>query len=214
MWDEGWLAVMKGLEEGGCPGLQDLDMSECNVSVAVAVALTRALSSGHCHHLEELYFYDACGDDESMEFVLRSIKNLHFPFMREFDLSDIGSYQVHSMLLGEALKAGAFPKLRAVRFCEQSIHHSLWEALEAGSCQEMRELELKGVLLDSDSSLALASALASGWLNKLQRFHFCGTIDDDDDDSSLEEVLVALASSCPDLCHLNVSGGCRNPTTR
>ena len=124
--------------------------------------------------------------------------------------------QDQSVLLGEALKAGAFPKLKEMKFCQQSPHHSLWEALEAGRCPELRELHFQSARLNSDSSTALASALASGWLSRLQAFRFGPTGDDyaDGEDTSLVEVLNALASSCRDLRELGMSGGFRNPATR
>ena len=100
------------------------------------------------------------------------------------------------LLLGEALKAGAFPKLEELRFSFQSPHQILWEAVEAGGCPEVRLLILFTVLLDSASSTALASAVASGSLSKLQDFQFCGW-GRDDEDTSLVEVLIAVASSCP-----------------
>ena len=78
---------------------------------------------------------------------------------------------------------------------------------------ELRKLDLAGVVLDSGSSTALASAIASGVLCKLQEFHFGGN-DDGDDDTSLVEVLAAMASSCPDLRYLELFGGFSNPATR
>ena len=224
MGERGWLAILKGLEEGGCTGLRYLNMSENNMSVAVATALTRALSSGLYHHLEELYLVDSCQDNESIRCILQSVKDVGFPSIRKFDLGCTRTNPEHSILLGEAPKAGALPKLEELRFAgafpnlgelrvgEQPVHHSLWEALEAGSCPDMKELFFMSARFSTDSSTALASAMASGWLSKLQRFSFYGGVDGDN--TSLAEVLSAMASSCSDLRELDLSGGFRNPATR
>ena len=194
MGDEGWVAILEGLAEGGCTELQYLCTSIDEASGTVAEALVHALSSGHCHRLEKLYACDSFEDDDSIRLVLRSVKKLSFPSIREFTIGDIKYDEDHSILLAEALKAGAFPKLEVLQFSDQSIHHSLWEVLEAGSCPEMRNIGMCRALLDSDSSTALASALASGWLSKLQEFQFADRLDDGgDDDTSLLEVLMALA---------------------
>ena len=214
MGDEGWLAIMKGLEEGGCTELQILDMSHNTMSRTVATALIRALSSGLCRHLEDFDLSDSFDGDESTQLVLQSIKNISFPSVRKFNLGKIRTKADHSTLLGEALKAGAFPKLELLWFSDHSIHHSLWEGLESGKCRELRELFLQFVHLDSDSSTALASAVASGSLSKLQDFCFGETGGGDAGNTNLVEVLSALASSCPDLRHLDVSGGFRSPATR
>ena len=211
MGDEGWLAIMKGLEEGGCTELQILDMSHNRMSGTVATALTRALSSGLCHYLEELYLVESFQYGESIQFVLQSIKSLCFPSMRKFDFGHHGTNQ-GPRLLSQALKAGAFPKLESLWFAHQSIHHSVWEALEAGSCPELRELHFRSARFDTDSSTALASAIASGSISKLQDFRFGQFVDGDG--TSLVEVLNAMASSCPDLRQLEVSGGFRNAATR
>ena len=188
-------------------------MMDSNASGAVAVALVGALLSGHCSHLEELNLYSSFEDEESVRFVLQSVKNLCLPGLRRFEWGNLKVNQDYSILLGEALKAGAFPKLENLRFFEQSVHHSLWEALEAGSCPEVKDLGLEKVLLDSGSSTALASAIASGALRKLQHLYFHNSVDGYEG-TSLAEVLTAVASSCPDLRHLGLCGGFRNPATR
>ena len=209
--ERGWVSIIKGLEEGGCTELQALDLSGSGMSFTATTAFIRALSSGHCCNLEELDLIYAFQDPGPF---FQSIKSFKLPHMRSLDVSqhrDVMGDE-HFVLFGEALKAGVFPKLETLQFDLQSIHESLWEALEAGSCPELRELLLYKVLLNSDSSIALASAIASGSLSKLQRLRL--REDDDDDDTSLVEVLIAMASSCPDLRELDVSGGFRNPATR
>ena len=135
--------------------------------------------------------------------------------MRKFHLGDLDTNQDYSAGLREALKAGAFFKLEELVLFRGSIHQSLWEALEAGSCPELMHLTLIGVLLSGASSGALASATASGAVRKLQNFDHGGTgADSDDEDSSIAEVLAATVSSCPDLRRLNISAGFRNPATR
>ena len=102
----GWLSIMKGLEEGGCPEMQLLNFSECEWTTTVAEAFTHVLSSGHCHGLQELYLYSSFEDDESIRLVLQSLKNVSFPSMRKFDLDDFQSNQDYSIMLGEVLAAG------------------------------------------------------------------------------------------------------------
>ena len=215
MGDEGWLAILKGLEEGGCKELQLLTIEYNMASGNMATALIHALSSDHCRRLEEIFLDHCFEDTESIRLILQSIKDLTFPYLRKFDAwgSRLWKTQDYSIWLSEVLKAGAFPKLEEQQFTGQSIHQSLWEALESGSCPGLRKLELNGVALDSDSSTALVSAFASGALWKLQEFHFSGS-DRDDGDTNLVEVLAILGSSCPDLRCLDLAGGFLNPATR
>ena len=83
----------------------------------------------------------------------------------------------------------------------------MWEALEEGSCPELKELELERTHLDSDGGAALASALASGSLSKLQRVNMRRSRWNDDP-TTVANVLTAMASSCHDLRHLNISRLC------
>ena len=208
---EGWVSIMKALEGGGCTDLKALDLSQNNMSSTTVTAVIRALSSGHCRQLEELYIDNAFKDPIPF---FQSIKSLRFTHMRRLDIihASHNTNEEQFILLGEALKAGAFPKLDILHFSEHSIHHSLWEALEAGSCPEMREFEFESVGFDNDSSVALASAIASGSLSKLQSFQI--TEYGDDEDASLVEVLNAMASFCPDLRKLDLSSGFIVPTRR
>ena len=100
----------------------------------MATGLIHALSSDHCRHLEELYLTGVF-KDESIRLVLRSIKDLSFPYMRRFHLGDLDTNQDYSAALGQALKA--FPKLEKLVLFRGSIHQSVWEALDAGSCPEL-----------------------------------------------------------------------------
>ena len=117
----------------------------------------------------------------------------------------------HAILLGEALKAGAFSRLGVLQFGGQRVYGSVWEALGAGSCPELRVISLSSAQSDSDSATAFMSALVSRSLNKLQGVDLEGNRwgEGDDDgrvgDAALTGVVSALALSCCDLQFLKVS---------
>ena len=98
----------------------------------------------------------------------------------------------------------------------QQIHRRVWEALEVRSCPKLRELVLFCAKLSCDSAAALVSALNSGALSRLRHIDLHRTRWGDYGDSyggkygydngsctAVVNVLNAMASSRPDLRHLN-----------
>ena len=123
---------------------------------------------------------------------------------------DLGSSDMdeqHAILLGEGLKAGAFPRLKKLRIGGQRVYRSVWDALEAGSCPGLREIGLANAHFGSDSVTALVSDMVS----VIEQPTACctGTPWDDggggNSDANIAAVLGAMAISCHDLRRLSVS---------
>ena len=211
---EGLVAIMEGLEDGGCTRLKHINLKFSNLSVDVATAFGRVLSSGHCHNLQTLICAGAFPDKSSLLAFLQSINGLTFPAMQSLDISTASMDEECSILFGEMVKAGAFSKLKRLGLSDQQIHRGVWEALEIWSCPELKELVLQSAELSSDSAAGLVSALTSGALSKVQWIDLQGTRVGDSGDggdasggssSPVVNVLNAVASSCPDLRYLGAS---------
>ena len=207
--EEGAAAIMEGLEGGGCTELRHLDLESSSRMESTAVmAFARALSAGYCRHLQQLNFDYAFGYNQSLMIFLESIRSIPFPNMRFLGLDSNNMDEQQATLFGEVLKAGTFPHLETLRIGGQKVYGSVWEALEAGSCPELRELGLMGAHFDSDNATALVSALLSGSLSKLQHVNLNDTYWDDGDggngDTTLANVLGALATSYHDLRHFTI----------
>ena len=187
--------------------LKHISLTASDITVNAAMAFGRVLSSGHCHNLQSLDCARAFPDKQSLLAFLEPIKNLSFPAMRHLDIGNASMDEECSIVFGEMIGAGAFPKLEKLWMKGQPVHRNVWEALEVWSCPKLRELELRFAKLTSDSAIALVSALTSGALSKLQRISMpLGRLGDGGDgDSSVVNVLNAVAASCPDMRHLNAS---------
>ena len=192
-------------------GLKHISLKYSNINVDAAMVFGRVLTCGHYHNLGSLDCYHAFADKQSLLAFLHSIKDLSFPAMHHLDVSGALMDEDCCIFFGEMMVAGVFPKLERLCMAEQQIHRSIWEALEVWSCPELRELVLSSAKLNSDSAAALASALTSGALSKLQRvdLKFARLSDGDDGDGAsstrVVNVLNALVSSCPDLRDLNAT---------
>ena len=208
--DEGFTAIMEGLEGGGCKELKYLDLENSVMGNMATVAFARALSSGNCHQLQWLNCDCSFQDKQSLLTLLQSIRSISFPHMWLLGLEHITGGEECSILLGEVLKAGTFPCLQRLWIGGQRVYRSVWEAIEAGSCPGLLALDLSFARLDSDSATALVSALLSGSLNQLQHINLGGTKwgegeEGNHGDADFAGVLNALASSCGGLEYLNIS---------
>ena len=77
---EGLVGIIEGLEEGGCMGLKHLNLRSSEIGVNAAMALTRVLSSGHCHNLQSLdCTRHAFEDKQNLLAFFQSIENLSLP---------------------------------------------------------------------------------------------------------------------------------------
>jgi hypothetical protein len=188
------------LEDGACPALQELDMTEVSCRGAVAArclhrgltgcpdlrrlglcvrddettrALAVALEQGLCPKLEALSVMGhSLVDPEAGEALAAALRAFHRPTVRELELMHLCFVNG----LADTLSSGACGALTrlvlVVGFTQDTSRVALIEALGGGL--QLKELDLN--VLEGDKSLgsALAQAAYAGTLPVFDRMRICG----------------------------------------
>lgn len=198
MGDDGLVPVMEALEAGSCPELKLLDLESTRLEAGGGTALGLALSSGRCSHLQELILQCGSVDRVGTLRILEAIKRGVCPDLRHLDLGGNKMDEEHGKMLGEVLASGSCLKLEEL---ELSDNESLGDvgvmhvarALEAGGCPVLEVLELSHVGMGPDAAMALAKALGSGSLGRLQEINVGQNPAIQDE--AMAELIRALGSS-------------------
>lgn len=173
MLNEGWAAIFGAMEAGCCLTMRRLDVHSCTLGTVASTALAQAITSGNCHGFQHLDLCNAFAHTSSTLRVLQAIQETSLRDLRFLNLGSTMMSGDHGRVLGEAIENGAVPKLELLAL---SNNESLGDegvapvmaGLEAGGCVNLRELYLYNVNMHHDGGHALARALASDQLRRLE----------------------------------------------